>query len=261
MRTANPSIAELRAVCQPPELIARYSAEHWAGRLYGRKVSIYLTWLFVRARVRANTVTLAMALVGIAGAAYFAAGGIVGPLLGVVLIQLYLVLDCSDGELARWQASTGATGIYLDRLGHYLVEATLFVALGGRALRSTGFQADLWFMVGLWAALFHVLGKVQTDLVHVARAKAGLRPAPDDEATSVPSGRLGAARRAARVLPLYRLTGAVEASLVSFVVIAVGRTSDRPHLWDQGLAAGFMALTALVALGHLVMIVASNRLR
>ena len=41
-----PSIEQLKAVAQPPEHIARYNAEHWAGALYIRHLSIYATrWL------------------------------------------------------------------------------------------------------------------------------------------------------------------------------------------------------------------------
>ena len=40
-----PSIAELRAQTQPDWLLARPGAEHWAGRLYMRRLSPYLTRL------------------------------------------------------------------------------------------------------------------------------------------------------------------------------------------------------------------------
>ena len=37
------SIAELRAVTQPPEVRGRRNAEHWTASLYLRRFSIYLT--------------------------------------------------------------------------------------------------------------------------------------------------------------------------------------------------------------------------
>ncbi|MGH3032893.1 MAG: CDP-alcohol phosphatidyltransferase family protein, partial [Gaiellaceae bacterium] len=40
-----PSIAELRAVTQPEGLLERPGAEHWAGRLYMRRLSPYVTRL------------------------------------------------------------------------------------------------------------------------------------------------------------------------------------------------------------------------
>ena len=42
---AAPSLTELRAVAQPESLLARRGEEHWAGRLYMRRVSIRLTRL------------------------------------------------------------------------------------------------------------------------------------------------------------------------------------------------------------------------
>ncbi|HEX9774569.1 MAG TPA: CDP-alcohol phosphatidyltransferase family protein [Actinomycetota bacterium] len=257
MPSSNPSIAELRAVCQPPGLIARYSGEHWAGRLYGRRVSIYVTWLLVRTGLSANVITFAMAVVGVCGALLFALQGPTAPIEGMALIQLYLLLDCSDGEVARWRQTTGATGIFIDRLGHYLVEGSFFAALGIYAARV---WSPSWIGLGMGAALFHFVGKVETDLVHVARAKAGLPVAADEEAVSVPSGGLGAARRLARMLPLYRLTGAIEASLI----VGVLRVFDA--MWwhvdvTLPLVAFYFFLTALIAGGHFVMILASKRLR
>ena len=43
MRTSRPSIAELRAATQPASIFERNSGEHWAGRLYVRRFSPYLT--------------------------------------------------------------------------------------------------------------------------------------------------------------------------------------------------------------------------
>ena len=57
VRTSKPSIAELRAATQPPEIFARNSGEHWAGRLYIRRLSPYATRLFLRLGLSPNAVT------------------------------------------------------------------------------------------------------------------------------------------------------------------------------------------------------------
>ena len=46
-----------RAATQPPEIFARNSGEHWAGRLYIRRFSPYATRLFLRAGLSPNAVT------------------------------------------------------------------------------------------------------------------------------------------------------------------------------------------------------------
>ncbi len=50
-RTQTPSIAELRAVAQPARIFERNSGEHWAGKLYVRRYSTYLTRLLLPTRV------------------------------------------------------------------------------------------------------------------------------------------------------------------------------------------------------------------
>jgi hypothetical protein len=66
-RPPRPSIAELRSVCQPPATLNRVSAEHWAGRLYMRRISIYVTRVLLRLGVSADTVTSIMVVVGVLG--------------------------------------------------------------------------------------------------------------------------------------------------------------------------------------------------
>ena len=66
-----------------------------------------------------------MIVVGVLAAALLTVPGVL-PAVGVVLlIQLQILLDCSDGELARWREQYSPVGIYLDRFGHYLTETLL----------------------------------------------------------------------------------------------------------------------------------------
>ena len=68
-RSSTPSIAELKAATQPASIFARNSGEHWAGRLYVRRLSPYVTRALVPTRVSPNAVTWGMLVVGIAAAA------------------------------------------------------------------------------------------------------------------------------------------------------------------------------------------------
>ncbi len=99
-RTSTPSIAELRAVTQPPSIFERNSGEHWAGRLYIRRFSPYLTRALLRTPLTPNAVTWLMLLTGVAAAGALTLPGIVPAVAAFVLIQLQILFDCSDGELA-----------------------------------------------------------------------------------------------------------------------------------------------------------------
>ena len=116
---SHPSLAELRAVAQPPEHIARYNSEHWAGALYIRHLSIYATRALLPTGISPNGVTWLMIAVGVLGALAIPLPGLVGPVLAVLAMQVQILLDCSDGEVARWRQKFSPAGIYLDRIGHY----------------------------------------------------------------------------------------------------------------------------------------------
>lgn len=217
-----PSLAEIRAGGQPPGLRERRNEEHWAGRLYMRGISPYFSWLFVRLGVAPNTLTGWMIVSGVLAGLVFALAshgpvGLLAALFGALLVQLYLMLDCVDGEVARFTGRTSVTGVYLDRIGHYLSEVAILVGLGIRA--QGGFDAGGWVIAGVAAALGAALIKAETDNVVVARAKSGLpaEPSAGDGALAPRSSGLALARRLASGLGFHRIIGAVELSLLILV--------------------------------------------
>ena len=261
MPSSRPSIAELRAVAQPPGLIGRRSAEHWAGRLYMRRVSLHVTRWVVPTRATPNGLTVAMIVVGLLAAVSATVPRLWSALLATVLVQVYLLLDCVDGEVARWRGTTSAAGVYLDRLGHHVVEAALVLAIGVRAAGGPTTGASWWVSLGAVAALLVVIGKLETDLVTVARTGSGLPVAAEgtvDHESQLTSVRR--ARRVFRVIPVHRLVGAVEVSLL-LIVAAVVDAAVGGATGSQYLLGAIAVVAAVVAVGHPVTILTSERLR
>lgn len=262
--TVRPSIEELRAVIHPEGMLQRRSAEHWAGRLYMRSISLRITRVLAPVTfVTPNGLTYLMMLTGILAGAALLVPGLAGAVLGAVLIQLYLLLDCVDGEVARWRRQTSLTGVYLDRVGHYMSEAALLTGLGLRASdlfhRQGGASQWEWAFLGTLAALGAILIKSETDLVDVARARSGLTAVEDSAAVPRSTG-VAKARKAAAFLKFHRLVGAVEASLF---ILAAG-VADAVHggLFFTRLAVVVLAAIAMLqTVLHLLSIVLSSRLR
>ncbi|HEX2086653.1 MAG TPA: CDP-alcohol phosphatidyltransferase family protein [Solirubrobacteraceae bacterium] len=245
MRTSRPSIAELRAATQPASIFERNSGEHWAGKLYVRRFSPYLTRLLIGTPLTPNGVTWLMILSGVGAAALLAVDGVLPAVGAVLLIQLQILFDCSDGELARWRGQSSPVGIYLDRLGHWVTEAALPIALGIRAGEPT---------LGLAVAVLVLFVKGETALVHVARAEAGLGKVEDSVAVAAPRGGLLAAlRRGAAAIPFYRAFVAIE--FTALALVAAILDEERTLLWV------LLPVAAITALGHLVAILTSRRLR
>ena len=53
----NYSIAQIKALGQPPEVLNRRVAEHWSGPLYMRKISPYLSKVLLKFGVSPTAVT------------------------------------------------------------------------------------------------------------------------------------------------------------------------------------------------------------
>ena len=250
-----PSIAELRAKSQPPGLLERRSGEHWAGRLYMRRLSPYATRVFLTMGLSPNQLTGLMIVAGIGAGFALLWPGLPGAILAALLVQLYLLLDCSDGELARWTGKTSITGIYLDRVGHYLCEAALLVGLGFRAAAG---EPNGYAVLGLVAALGAVLIKSETDLVDVARARSGLAAVTEDD-VEPRTPALASLRRAALVLRFYRIILAIELSL--FIVGAAVIDALTSGLAATRVLTVVVAVVAVVQVVlHLLSVLVSRRL-
>ena len=254
-----PTLAELRAQGQPPSVIGRLNDEHWAGRLYMRRLSPRATWLFARLGWSPNAVTWAFIVCGVTAGVVVAFGGVLTAVAAAILIQAYLLFDCADGELARWSKRTSAAGIYLDGVGHYLGEAALLAGLGIRAQGHLTLSGA-YVSAGLAAALLAAIVKAETDNVTVARAKAGLPGGTADEALAPRSTGLALARRLASVLRLHRITHAVELSVL-ILAAAVADAARGGLTATRVLVVACLVVAAVMVVAHLAAILASRRLR
>jgi phosphatidylglycerophosphate synthase len=244
-RSPRPSIAELRAATQPESIFARNSGEHWAGRLYVRRASPYLTRRLIPTPLTPNAVTWLMIVVGVAAAVLLAIDGVWTAVGAVLLIQLQILLDCSDGELARWRGISSPVGVYLDRIGHWFTETALPIGLGIGAHRP---------VLGLAAAVVQLLIKGESALVAVARLEAGLPKLADRADVVAPRPTLlRTLRRLAARAPFYRVFVAIEFTVLALLAAIGGLTHEL--LWVLVVAGAITALLRLVA------ILTSDRLR
>ena len=121
--------------------------------LWNRFVARPLAALFLvplaRTRVTPNQVTLATLAVFVAGAVMLAVGPPTrGSLVGAVaILELSYVLDCVDGQLARWKGTSSPVGAHLDFL---MDEIKAFVLVAAVAIRLWRGSLDArWLLEGL----------------------------------------------------------------------------------------------------------------
>ncbi len=117
----NPTIKNLKLICRK-----KVETEPYA-RWVGRPISIYFTWFFVRTPISANQVTILQGIFGLIGCILFGYGQFIA---GSLFLQIGYILDCSDGEVARWNNQQSKSGEYLDLIGHIIIIPLIYFGLG-----------------------------------------------------------------------------------------------------------------------------------
>jgi hypothetical protein len=144
-------------------------------------------------------------------------------------------------------------GIYLDRIGHWLTETALPIAIG---IRADGGWDSLggYTTLGCLAAVLQLLIKGEGALVTVARAESGKPVAADTADVAAPrAGGLRALRGALSFAPFFRVFVAMEITLLALVAALVHET--------RFLVVALVVVGAITAAGRLVAVLASSRLR
>lgn len=246
IRPANPTIAQLREVCQPASVTGRSNAEHWVADLYLRRVSPYLTRLLLKTPITANGVTYLMIVTGVSISLALQISGIAGLIVAFLLSQLQMLWDCCDGEIARWRESQSPKGVFLDRVGHYLTESFIPIAL---AYRISNNNYELLFLASL-VSVFILLNKGFNDSVHVARAYSQLPKIADSKDVGAPKSLLlKMARAPFKVFAVQRLFHSVEMSILILLFSA-----------SENLIRVGLPIAVFVTVGHLISILGSRKL-
>lgn len=254
---ANFSIAEIKRIGQPESVMNRRVAEHWTGPAYMRKLSPYVSQIFLKFNVSPMTVTWLMVFSGWLASWLLTNPFLWAALLALLVAQLQMLLDCSDGEVARVSQKFNPAGVFVDRIGHYTTECFLAIAFSIRIYQNGDLTDLIW---GLVLALLIVFNKLLNDLVHVTRALSKMDQLAEDPKLAEPKNSLlKTIRNLFRFFPIQRLFHSIELSII-FAISAIVQ-----QLFANGferLTLQFLTLAAfIVVFGHAVSVLNSNRLK
>ena len=98
-------------------------------RYVNRRVSGPFSRLFMRLGFSPNTITLLSLVLGLMGAVCFAMGSYRSGILGALLFQLAVIVDCCDGEVARLTFTESRLGQELDLVSDNIVHVAVFAGI------------------------------------------------------------------------------------------------------------------------------------
>ena len=111
-----------------------------------RRASKPVTALALRLRLTPNQISVFSLGVGLAAALCFATGSWWGLLAGALLMQASLIIDCVDGEVARFTRSFSDLGAWIDASTDRVKEYAAYAGLAAGSVR-TGH--DIWPLAAL----------------------------------------------------------------------------------------------------------------
>jgi phosphatidylglycerophosphate synthase len=126
--------------------------EGFMSRHVERRISLAISRRLAATSVTPNAMTVASALVGLAGAAFFVSPRPALQFTGALLFLLHSILDGCDGELARLKFQESRFGGVLDFWGDNVVHAAVFGCIAVGWSRSDS-AAPLWPAVAGAAAV------------------------------------------------------------------------------------------------------------
>ncbi|HTE06602.1 MAG TPA: hypothetical protein VK824_10420 [Planctomycetota bacterium] len=127
------SFRQLREKCQLPVR----SGNDVAGLVFGDRVSLPITKFFVDTGLTPDIATIGFLVSGLTGAALQTIGPACAA-AGAFLLVLYYVLDCVDGEVARFRGIEDMRWGYYDYVFHMLVKPSAFVGVAVGCWRAGG---------------------------------------------------------------------------------------------------------------------------
>lgn len=167
------SIKELKKICQD----SKTETMDWYSKIFYRNISIYITKLLLHTSITANHVTLFTIVLGLAAGILFSFGTYPHILAGALLLQLWLILDCVDGEIARYRGTAGICGKYIESLDHYITEPFTVVCVG-YGLYVLLDDVSI-FVLGVLVALLMVWSSISANLVYCVIFVAGVHDRGD----------------------------------------------------------------------------------
>jgi len=134
------SVGELWGICYEKQYVYRA----WFNK-YVSKFSIYLTWLLLHTPITPNQVTIIELVLVILSSAFFIFGKLQYIFIGFLILQFTNLLDCVDGEIARYRKKSSLVGAHLENIYHQLISYLMFFPLAFGIFLYTSWKSVLIF--------------------------------------------------------------------------------------------------------------------
>lgn len=128
---------------------------------FARPLSWPLTWIFVKLGFSASAVTYISIVSVLAGSLLICVGNHTLQIIGILLFNLWIILDCVDGNIARYKKTFSKYGEFIDAVGGYFATTFLFSSLGYLSYRIISIdKPEIFLILGFWATISSLFSRL-----------------------------------------------------------------------------------------------------
>lgn len=158
----------------PPK---KNSNSSWWVKLWVRKASFPFTYLFINMGFSPNAVSILSIAFVLASCVGYAISTPAAIITAVVLINIWLILDCVDGNIARCRKQKTVYGEFVDDIGGYYVVAFIYLAISFSVYNIGGLlvaEGNKWILVsGGVASICDILARlINKDYVNFSKNRS-----------------------------------------------------------------------------------------
>ena len=127
-------------------------------KLIVRKLSFLFTFLFINIGCSAWGVSIISVIVALCGSIFLGIDSTLFRIFGVMLIEMWLVLDCVDGNIARVKKTSSQMGEFIDALSGYYITGFVYFFVGVAAYYTTSVLEKYSFLLIIMGGVSTVAG-------------------------------------------------------------------------------------------------------
>lgn len=136
--------------------LKKIEVEEFFDLFFYRPLAFLLVKAIYDTNITPNQLTVISMVFGVIGGFFYTIGNYQSFIIAAVLILIYNVVDCSDGQLARLKKNGTAVGRILDGIADYVVSAAAYLGIGfGFANHSS--NPLLWWIITAAAGFSNAL--------------------------------------------------------------------------------------------------------
>lgn len=131
-------------------------------KLIVRKLSFIFTYLFINIGFSPWAASVFSVIVAIAGSILMMIPNYLCVVIGMVLVQFWLILDCVDGNIARCKKQSSEMGSFIDALSGYYISAFVYLGTGVAAFNFSPLEnfRYLFLLAGAISSISGILSRL-----------------------------------------------------------------------------------------------------